>query len=128
MLLTFDTCLDKTYIGLADKKTNFKDTIIVENEGNKYHSAFLISNIRDILKKHNLTPNDITTIATDIGPKLKPTIIKIPHKSRALFKIFPMDWYFKSSIAWKIALNKKVIEMNTVSMLNIKVTTIVNME
>ncbi len=68
MLLTFDTCLDKTYIGLADKKTNFKDTIIVENEGNKYHSAFLISNIRDILKKHNLTPNDITTIATDIGP------------------------------------------------------------
>lgn len=67
MLLAFDTCLDKTYIGLSDGKT-FTDTIIVENEGNTYHSAFLISNIRDILKKHNVTPADLTLIVTDTGP------------------------------------------------------------
>jgi len=67
MLLAFDTCLDRTYIGISDNKT-FSDYIIVENEGSTYHSAFLISNIREILKRNNLTPNDIKTIATDIGP------------------------------------------------------------
>ena len=41
---------------------------IVENQDNKYHSAFLISNIREILKRNGLTPKDITSIATDVGP------------------------------------------------------------
>lgn len=67
MLLAFDTCLDKTYAGLADKD-KILDTVIVENEGNTYHSAFLISCIRDLLKKNNLTPKDITTLVTDVGP------------------------------------------------------------
>jgi len=67
MLLTFDTCLDKTYIAIADNEKVI-DSIAVENEGNTYHSAFLISNIRNILKKNNLVPNDLTKISTDIGP------------------------------------------------------------
>ena len=67
MLLTFDTCLDRTYIGLADKE-NIIDTAILENQGNSYHSAFLISTIRNLLIKHGLTPQNITSIATDVGP------------------------------------------------------------
>ncbi|MBR2526417.1 tRNA (adenosine(37)-N6)-threonylcarbamoyltransferase complex dimerization subunit type 1 TsaB [bacterium] len=67
MLLAFDTCLDKTYVGLADND-KILDTVIVENDGNTYHSAFLISNIRDLLKNNNLTPKDLTTVVTDIGP------------------------------------------------------------
>ena len=68
MLLAFDTCLDKTYVGLADDNYNIINSIVVENEGNTYHSAFLISNIRDLLKKNNLTPKNLTTVVTDVGP------------------------------------------------------------
>lgn len=67
MLLTFDTCLDKTYVGLADGE-KILGTRIVENQGSTYHSAYLISTIRDLLKEHNAEPKNITHIATDIGP------------------------------------------------------------
>ncbi|MBR1681247.1 tRNA (adenosine(37)-N6)-threonylcarbamoyltransferase complex dimerization subunit type 1 TsaB [bacterium] len=67
MLLAFDTCLDKTYVGIGDNGTVI-DTIIIENKGNTYHSAFLISSIKNILQKNNLTPKDITEVATDVGP------------------------------------------------------------
>ncbi len=67
MLLTFDTCLDKTYVGLADG-CNILGTKIIENSGETYHSTYLMSTISNLLKENNLTPNDITMIATDIGP------------------------------------------------------------
>ena len=67
MLLAFDTCLDKTYVAIGEKGKTI-DSTIVENHGNTYHSAFLISSIKDLLKKNNLKPNDITEIATDVGP------------------------------------------------------------
>lgn len=67
MLLAFDTCLDKTYVAIG-KNGKVTDSEVVENQGSTYHSAFLISAIRDILKKNNLKPKDITEIATDVGP------------------------------------------------------------
>lgn len=65
-LLAFDTCLDKTYITLTDGKI-FDNRTILSNENN-YHSAYLISTITEVLKKHNLEPKDLYCIATDIGP------------------------------------------------------------
>lgn len=65
--LAFDTCLDKMYVTLAEGK-DIKDSRVVENHDEKYHSAFLISTIRDVLKKNNLRPEDINLIATNIGP------------------------------------------------------------
>lgn len=67
MLLTFDTCLDKTYVALADSK-RLIDTKIVENSGSTYHSAYLISTIKDLLNNNNLKPTDLTSIATNVGP------------------------------------------------------------
>lgn len=67
MLLTFDTCLDKTYVGLADSE-KILDTKIIENKDKTYHSAYLISTIAKILKENNLTPKDLTAIATNLGP------------------------------------------------------------
>lgn len=67
MLLTFDTSLDKTYIGLADGY-KLLGTKVLENQGSTYHSTYLMSTITEILKENNLTPQDITAIATNVGP------------------------------------------------------------
>ena len=66
-ILVFDTCLDKMYVTLAedDKILTSK---IVTNQDNKYHSAFLISTIREILKENNIEPKDLSVIGTNIGP------------------------------------------------------------
>ena len=56
-LLAFDTCLDKTYVTLADG-INFNNKIILSNENN-YHSAYLISTIVEMLKSANLEPKDL---------------------------------------------------------------------
>ena len=67
MLLTFDTSLDKTYIGLADGY-KLLGTKVLENQGSTYHSTYLMPSITEILKENNLTPQDITAIATNVGP------------------------------------------------------------
>lgn len=66
-ILVFDTCLDKMYVAIAqdDKVLSSK---IVTNQDNKYHSAFLISTIKRMLKENNLTPKDINAIGTNVGP------------------------------------------------------------
>lgn len=66
-ILVFDTCLDKMYVTLAqnDKILSSK---VVTNKDNKYHSAFLISTIKEILKENNLTPKQIEAVGTNIGP------------------------------------------------------------
>lgn len=66
-ILVFDTCLDKMYVAIAqdDKVLSSK---IVTNQDNKYHSAFLISTIKGMLKENNLTPRDINAIGTNVGP------------------------------------------------------------
>ena len=66
-ILEFDTCLDKTYITLAEDNKILKSETIV-SDGQNYHSAYLISTIVKVLKELNLTPKDIDMIATDIGP------------------------------------------------------------
>lgn len=67
MLLTFDTSLDKTYIGLADGY-KLLGTKVLENQGSTYHSTYLMPSITEILKENNFTPQDITAIATNVGP------------------------------------------------------------
>jgi len=65
--LAFDTCLDKMYVSLACDNEIIASKI-VENHDEKYHSAFLISTIKEVLKSNNLTVKDINLIATNIGP------------------------------------------------------------
>lgn len=65
-MLSFDTCLDKTYITLFDGKEFNNKTIL--STGENYHSAYLISTIVEILKENGITPKDLNCIATDIGP------------------------------------------------------------
>ncbi len=66
-ILTFDTSLNKTYITLSED-----DNLIVEKNiestQEKYHSAFLVPAIVEILKDNSLTMSDISVIATNIGP------------------------------------------------------------
>lgn len=65
-LLSFDTCLDKTYVTLLCRNEYINRVIL--STGENYHSAYLISTITEILKSAGLTPNDLDYIATDIGP------------------------------------------------------------
>ncbi len=65
--LAFDTCLDKMYVVLKDDE-HLLASEIVENQGSKYHSAFLISTIQRVLSENNLKPQDLDLIATNIGP------------------------------------------------------------
>ena len=66
-ILVFDTCLDKMYVTLS-QNDRIISSKIVENHDNKYHSAFLISTIKEIFKENKLTPKDIEAVGTNIGP------------------------------------------------------------
>lgn len=66
-ILVFDTCLDKMYVTLA-KDEKIISSKIVKNRDNKYHSAFLISTIKEVLKENNMAPQDIELVGTNIGP------------------------------------------------------------
>lgn len=66
-ILTFDTSLDKTYVTLSENDVLLND-VIIENNEEKYHSAFLIPTIVDILKSNNLVMQDIDVIGTNVGP------------------------------------------------------------
>jgi len=65
--LVFDTCLDKMYVALK-KDGNFLSSKVIENHDNKYHSAFLISTIKGVLRDNNLRPENIDLIGVNIGP------------------------------------------------------------
>ena len=67
LILAFDTCLDKTYIVLRDEEKVISSKIIESNENN-YHSAYLISTIRDVLKDNGYSPKDIEAIGINVGP------------------------------------------------------------
>lgn len=66
-ILVFDTCLDKMYVTLAENE-KILTSKIVENKDNKYHSAFLISTIKEVLQENNMTPKEIDVLGTNIGP------------------------------------------------------------
>ncbi len=47
-ILVFDTCLEKMYVVLRTEN-KILSSKVVENTQSKYHSAFLISTIKEIL-------------------------------------------------------------------------------
>lgn len=65
--LAFDTCLDKMYAVLK-KDGEILASKVVENTGNKYHSAFLISTLQEIMSLNDVNPQDVNLIAVNIGP------------------------------------------------------------
>lgn len=65
--LAFDTCLDKMYAVLK-KDGEILSSKIVENQDNKYHSAFLISTLQEIMSANQIKPQDVNLIAVNIGP------------------------------------------------------------
>lgn len=66
-ILVFDTCLDKMYVVLS-VNGKILSSKVVENSKTKYHSAFLISTIRDVLFDNNISPKDLDVIGINIGP------------------------------------------------------------
>ena len=67
VVLAFDTCLDRMYAVLK-KDDKILASRIVENTDTKYHSAFLISTLQEIMQENNIKPQDIDLIAPNIGP------------------------------------------------------------
>lgn len=65
--LAFDTCLNKMYAVLK-KDGEILASRIIENHDNKYHSAFLISTLQEIMAENEIKPQNIDLIATNIGP------------------------------------------------------------
>ena len=65
--LAFDTCLDKMYAVLK-KDGEILASKVVENTSNKYHSAFLISTLQEIMSLNDVKPQDVNLIAVNIGP------------------------------------------------------------
>lgn len=66
-ILAFDTSLDKMYVAVGTEQKVLSSKI-VETTKEHYHSAFLISTIREVLVENNLTMSDIGLIVTNIGP------------------------------------------------------------
>lgn len=66
-ILAFDTCFNKSYIVLKENNTILSEKIIGSDDKN-YHSAYLIPEIRNILKSNNILIKDIDAIAVNIGP------------------------------------------------------------
>lgn len=66
-ILTFDTSLNKTYItyGIDDKIVVQKE---ISSDFEKYHSAYLIPEIIDILKTENIMLQNIDAIGINEGP------------------------------------------------------------
>ena len=65
--LTFDTSLDNTYISLFDNDKEI-DSKIIESTEDKYHSAFFLLNIVDLLKDNDLTLKNLNALGVNIGP------------------------------------------------------------
>ena len=66
-ILTFDTALNKTYIALRGDDF-ILEKMTIETKEDKYHSAFLIQEIANILKKQNLKMENIDAVGINIGP------------------------------------------------------------
>jgi len=69
-ILAFDTTLDKTYIALQKASGNTKtlDERIIKTDEKNYHSAYLISAIKDIMQKNDLKLQELGLIAVNNGP------------------------------------------------------------
>lgn len=67
LMLAFDTCLDKTYTVLRTEEDILSSETIRSDEKN-YHSAYLFSSIKSMLKSSGKTAEDIDVIAVNVGP------------------------------------------------------------
>ena len=67
IILVFDTCFNKTYIALK-KDGKILTSSILESDNKNYHSAYLIPQLRNILKNNNILIKDIDLIGVNIGP------------------------------------------------------------
>lgn len=67
LVLSFDTCFNKTYIVLRRNNEILANEVISSTD-KEYHSVFLIPKIRDILKSNNLLIKDLSAISVNIGP------------------------------------------------------------
>ena len=67
ILLNFDTALNKTYVAISNNGELITSKI-VENTEDNYHSAFLLSTIKEVLKENDLTPQDVILIGVNVGP------------------------------------------------------------
>ena len=67
ILLNFDTALNKTYVAISNNG-ELVTSKIVENTEDNYHSVFLLSTIKEVLKENDLTPQDVNLIGVNVGP------------------------------------------------------------
>lgn len=70
-IITIDTTLDNLYLSLSkgsNKDTEVLDTKIIQSTKEKYHSAFIITSLVELLKENDLTPKEIEAIGVNIGP------------------------------------------------------------
>lgn len=66
-ILVFDTCFNKSYIVLKEDNIVISSKVINSTEDN-YHSAYLIPEIRNILRENNIQIRDLAAIGINIGP------------------------------------------------------------
>ncbi len=71
-ILVFDTSLDKTYITLLLQDTKLDTSTFVskkiKSSATKYHSAYLISQIKQILQENIVETKNLDAIGVNIGP------------------------------------------------------------
>ena len=67
LILSFDTCLDKTYVVLR-KDSEIIDSRVILSDSDNYHSAYLITTISKVLNDNGYLPKDIDGISIDVGP------------------------------------------------------------
>lgn len=67
LVLSFDTCFNKTYIVLRRDNEILANEVISSTD-KEYHSVFLIPKIRDILQSNNILIKDLDAISVNIGP------------------------------------------------------------
>ena len=74
-ILVFDTSLDKTYITLALQDPNTRVTTFISKKikstERKYHSAYLINQIKKILEENIVDINNIDAIGVNKGQYIR---------------------------------------------------------
>lgn len=67
LVLSFDTCFNKTYVVLRQDNQILANEVIFSTE-KEYHSVFLIPKIREILQSNKLLIKNLDAIGVNIGP------------------------------------------------------------
>jgi len=66
-ILTFDTALNKTYMTFGEDE-NILVSKILNSDKEKYHSAFLVPELINLLKTQKITADNIDVIGINVGP------------------------------------------------------------